>query len=133
MLIQRSVLNHHQRGFLMEDMGTDIETHSQTWCRECRYITSLNTKGMSPLYFSSPSQRSQRKRRQKEYKSHRGWKVPSIQSPLNQHDLCIKQLIKAEATFTDLHQMGLRAERRSRHMPLCLNQKQSPIEKQIKI
>ncbi|CAO2612291.1 hypothetical protein LEMLEM_LOCUS15551, partial [Lemmus lemmus] len=47
-----ALLSRHQRSFLLQQMGTDTGTHSQTFCRESETLEHSVLKGISP---SNPS------------------------------------------------------------------------------
>ena len=46
------LLSNHQRNLLLQQMGTNIKTHKQEFCRERKRLEHTTLKGISPL---SPS------------------------------------------------------------------------------
>jgi hypothetical protein len=57
-------------------MGTDAETHSQTLFREKKTLEITALDEIAPSNFSVQSSGTPWKRKQKEYKSQRGWEIP---------------------------------------------------------
>lgn len=104
-----ALLSHHQRAFLLQEMGTNTETHSQTLCREWEALEHLVLKG---AIHHMPPLRAQRilwKRIQKKGKNQRKWRTPTKWGPLNQHEQISYKLTEIEAGYTGPEQVFIRS------------------------
>lgn len=104
--LQTSALfSHHQRSFLLPQMETNPETHSQTLWREWE---NLKRSGLNVIFPSDPSPRVQETRRRGGINSVRGTMDASTKEtrPSKHNGTVANMSSEMEAACTGLHRTG---------------------------
>lgn len=126
------MISHHQRSSLLQGMGTNAKTHSQTTSRTCETREHSPLNEMSPSNPSPPTQRTLQKREEKDCKTRwngRHRENKAFKTQWNQHTY---ESTKIGAAWTEPAQVwarwGPRTVRGSGYESSSLDQKLSSID-----